>query len=227
MNIVYRYTIMISSITAVVVTGAFYLTFGGQLIMPSSNKQLAIHPGEAVATISADHIITEKINSLSKHLESLAEEMAQLRQQQEEAVLHPATDLAAKSRRVISNTIPLDETVQAESMAVQMEQQLQSEMIDEPWSSLVIQTFNDNLATLGDTDIELVDGYCASTMCRIELRHPGESPVPLPLLLGRNDTLSNSQGFYRHLDDGNGNQRTVLYLSRDGFTLPDLSAQPY
>lgn len=102
--------------------------------------------------------------------------------------------------------------------ASQLDDQLDVEPLDDAWASESETLARETFAAVGDGSV-VGAARCGSTLCRVEIAHDGEGGHEAAVAAIRDDRGWPGPFIAIPVDDGRG-PKTVVFLGRDGETLP-------
>lgn len=218
-------------------------------VQPDSLKGQALVTHEDIETLKTE---LENLKRSKKSLEQLSagmqDELALLRSQlthvsKEQASvgqsINRISDNIAKNRFRKSSTptnadtletlTPEEEDRRAETQSQEqvalLEETIFSEETDPEWTGEAEQALRETFQKDEANGLELVDAECRTTLCRMEMHLDSSTMSPEDAFRGLSHlTPWQGQGFVKIDDAVEGSHKIVIYLSREGYNLPQLSS---
>lgn len=180
-----------------------------------------------------DKNLTDEVSDLRKAVSLLMSRVASLETRLQVQQTAQLSDMSVADQTISLPENEPDEIVLAEREQEQWENYLdfvetglQQERVDRQWSSMANTEIenvllNDELGDLSVNDIE-----CRTTLCRIEIVHENSSSMTLfDVLLPQKLAHLLPKSVMSHIQLEDGSTKTVIYLSRDGYELPQPDQQ--
>lgn len=170
-------------------------------------------------------LFRQQLQAQQRHLTQQRAEIDQLR-----SALQTATESTTNASSDDVSESAEDSAAQEEGRTGEVESQFASEAVDKEWAATAVEEISAAVGKVVDTlDPEAYDGLalqgsaCAKTLCRLEFQHRNEHVMrgfirQLPRHLGWQ-----TDGHIHVINNHDGSVSAVVYLSRDGYSLPTYS----
>ncbi|PXF60269.1 MAG: hypothetical protein C4B58_00035 [Deltaproteobacteria bacterium] len=211
--------------------GCYSASHGSSITGPSSLEAINALEAEIKEMKGGSSDLERRSAEMNSELTSLRSQLVDLNQGQElidriaSAGLESLGESAPDGEGAAAELTPEEEAEQVEAQTMELieffEETILTEGTDPEWSSLAELALDDASKSEEMTEFNLVDAKCGTTMCRMELSLDGsESPEESFRKLVHLAPWQ-GEGFIR-VQDGNDREsaQAVIYLARDGYSLP-------
>jgi len=184
----------------------------------------SVHPEAQVASPFASQLalVRHQVQAQQRHLQQQRADIHQLRRALQAGVASTSSAAADTVRES-----PEEAAVREQERMVQLATDLANEAVDHAWATTAVEEIAAAVQQVFETLAEGVsdgaafaDSVCAQTFCRLELTHRDHVAMQefirqFPRHLGWQ-----TDGHVDVMQNDDGSVRAVVYLSRDGYSLP-------
>jgi hypothetical protein len=108
-----------------------------------------------------------------------------------------------------------------EQIVAHLDEAFHEEPADGAWATQIEDDLAEDFHVYDWSGHALAEARCRSTLCRLVVSHDDKDAISAFIMrMGTLQAFANTEGFYQHVTLADGTPATVIYIAREGFSLP-------